>query len=514
MALGIEATDDKATPQKAPPKEQARRSIPGYAGYCSMKTPWFLFAAPLLLAGSSPTVAAQAPDADWKQSHQQVEGRLQAVMNKASAFGPAYTPIYKAILPWYGAWGGRNNGPVDDWMTSPEVYGAELAVALSQGHNYVADHLGSTFPAWFEKRLPNGQVYRANYMLHLPAGFPAPGHKYPLTIGLPGSGWIAHKISYSSGSANKDSWISVTPILEGRRWDVGFLNAYLDELIRTFPVDPDRVYCSGHSLGAIATWEWALANPERFAAISPDDGFGQPYRAVRLKHVPVWAVHGEKDDTISSGLAEQMVSAVRAVGGTALYSNLKGAPHNIPPWFNADPVNRWYLSNVRSHERAPADPRDHLGLDTSGFSPWLIVHLPAEMYWKSDAVPGLQASDRGKEEPKLFAKVDGRDTIVDSPVLHEVDLKEQATTLWLAVPLQMQTSSNQDPSIVSLPARDMVRFVFVGTAADAASHLKTIAQQLKPGQTLSDHLWLTVLGPQGDTFGKQILECRCQLASR
>ena len=45
--------------------------------------------------------------------------------------------------------------------------------------------------------------------------------------------------------------------------------AYLDELCRMFPIDQDHVYVEGHSMGGIATWEWAMGNPERFAAISP-----------------------------------------------------------------------------------------------------------------------------------------------------------------------------------------------------------------------------------------------------
>jgi pimeloyl-ACP methyl ester carboxylesterase len=71
--------------------------------------------------------------------------------------------------------------------------------------------------------------------------------------------------------------MSVTPILEGSRWELPFLNAYLDELVKTLPVDADRVTVGGHSLGAMATWSWAMANPERFAAINPEDGVGEPY---------------------------------------------------------------------------------------------------------------------------------------------------------------------------------------------------------------------------------------------
>lgn len=448
--------------------------------------------------------------ADWKAQHDQIVSRLRAVSGKTAAFGPAYEKLYKVILPWYEAWGGRNNNPVDPWMVSPEVYASELADALEHGRNYIAEHLGSTFPAWYEQRLPGGRKFRANYLLHLPASFPAAGVKYPLTIGLPGSGWIAHKVSYGRGTDNTDTWISVTPILEAGDWRIDFLNAYIDELIRVLPVDTDKVYCSGHSLGAIATWNWALENPERFAAISPDDGFGQPYRAIRLKYVPVWAVHGERDMTFPPAMAEQMVSAVRAIGGIALYSELKGAPHNIPEWFNGQPITDWYLRNTRSHLKPPADPRDALKFDKQGFTEWKVVDVPAGMYWRSEPMTGDQGTDAGmrRREPiGLYIKAEGRGVIVDGTIVREYDPGAHASVFWLSVPLELQPSSKLDPSIVAVPASKAVRFCFTGTPRDAAKHLDAIQAKLPPGQRLSGRLWITTLGPAGTTRGKQIKEC-------
>jgi hypothetical protein len=467
----------------------------------------------LLLPILTTATVAQSPlTTVWQQKHDSLVKRLKALESKADSFGPAYIPLYKVIIPWYEAWGGRNNAPVDDWAVSPEIYAEELADALEHGHNYIAEHPDSTFPAWFKTKLRNGHEYFANYELHLPKEFPAPGRKYALTIGLPGSGWIAHKISYSRGTGNTDSWISVTPILEGRDWQIDFLNAYLDELNRILPVDRDRVYCSGHSLGAIATWRWALSNPERFAAISPDDGFGEPYRAIRLKNVPVWAIHGEKDDVILPGLAEQMISAVRDTGGTGLYSLLKDAPHNIPAWYNGQPVTDWYLRNTRSHARPPADPRNALRIGSTGFSPWSVIAVPGGMYWKSDPVQGDRVNDRGPAIASLFARAQGRSVLIDSPIRHEVDRSNHSSVLWLKVPLELQPSSKNDPSIVVLPPRNVVRFYCVGSPAMAADHLQSISKELKPGQRLSGNLWLTTLGSQSDSSRQPVYECWCALS--
>ena len=97
-------------------------------------------------------------------------------------------------------------------------------------------------------------------------------------------------------------------------------------------------------------------------------------------------IHGEKDDVIYSGYAEQMICAIRAIGGTAKYSLLPNAPHNVPADFDQASVVKWYLQQTRSHEAAAADPRDALGLNDHGFSQWQVIALAAGTYWKSGPV--------------------------------------------------------------------------------------------------------------------------------
>jgi pimeloyl-ACP methyl ester carboxylesterase len=293
------------------------------------------------------------------------------------------------------------------------------------------------------------------------------------------------------------------------------LNEYLDELIRILPVDADKVYASGHSLGAMATFNWATSNPERFAAIYPEDGFGQPYRAVRLRYVPLWSIHGERDDVILPGLAEQMVS-VRAAGGSAVYSRLKGAPHNIPSWFNSEPVTNWCLQHVRSHHAPSADPRNSLGLQRDGFSDFSIVSVPADMFWSTEAQTLDRISSRagGDVIAKLFAKAEVEGAIVDCPVRYVVDSTGKRLTPWLAVPLALQPSSNNDTSIIKLPARKAVHFYFTGAPDRAAVHLKEIQTRLPADQRLSDKFWITPLGPDHDNSRTQVYECQCDLRTQ
>lgn len=431
--------------------------------------------------------------AAWQREHDRLVARLATLRGREGDFGPSYRPLYAAALGWYAAWGGRNDAKVDDNMVSPEQYAAELADALEHGRNYFAENPGALFPLSFEKTLAGGRAARCNYWLSLPAGFPGAGRTFPLIIGLHGSGWLGHKISFVRGKGAGGATFSVTPIDEAGPWQIDFLNAYLGELESILPVDPDRVYLEGHSLGAMATWEWALSDPGRFAAISPRDGLGEPYRAVRLRNVPAWVVHGEKDDVIYPGYAEEMISALRACGGTAKYSLLPGAPHNIPADFDQASVVRWYLEHSRSHEPPAADPRDGLGLGADGASPWSLVPEPGGAYWTSGPVAAKgRRWGTLREEGALFRRIEDRGLLVDAPLCQEFGGDPATMTLWLALPAALAGAA--DPSAVRREPMRIARFYFRGTREEGLAHAAAIAPQLAAaGAAPSGKVWVTPL---------------------
>ena len=43
----------------------------------------------------------------------------------------------------------------------------------------------------------------------------------------------------------------------------------LTHLLETLPVDPERIYVTGNSMGGYGTYAWAGASPKHFAAIAP-----------------------------------------------------------------------------------------------------------------------------------------------------------------------------------------------------------------------------------------------------
>jgi len=293
-------------------------------------------------------------------------------------------------------------------------------------------------------------------------------------------------------------------------WQIDFLNAYLDELIAILPIDRDRIYVEGHSLGGMATWEWALDNPERFAAISPRAGIGEPYRASRLKNVPAWAIHGEDDDVIPYGLEEEMVSALQSQGAAVRFSVLKGGKHNMPADLDQRQVVDWYLRQTRSHLPTPPDPREALGLDASGFSRSEIITVPDSLFWKSQPVGSLDQDTLRGAAAELFRKVHNRGEAVDSPIVWEMDPDTRGTTLWLGVPRTLQTGRPTDPTAIVIPGARYVQFYGKGRIQGALDHLRAIkADLVSKGHVVTGSLWYTPLSLWQDT-PDAIYECRIQ----
>lgn len=71
--------------------------------------------------------------------------------------------------------------------------------------------------------------------------------------------------------------------------------ALLRELARGVPLDPTRVYATGHSNGAMMAYRLAVDAPERIAAIAPVAGMMVTDRFPPARPVPVLHIHSVAD---------------------------------------------------------------------------------------------------------------------------------------------------------------------------------------------------------------------------
>lgn len=127
------------------------------------------------------------------------------------------------------------------------------------------------------------------------------------------------------------------------------LIAFIDEMISGFPIDRERIYLSGNSMGGYCTWFLAIAFPYMFAAIAPVCGGGDSTQVFKIKHLPVWAFHGEDDDVVPYSESLKMVQQLRDVGGDIKFTTYQDTGHDS--WtitYANDELYEWMMKQKRT----------------------------------------------------------------------------------------------------------------------------------------------------------------------
>ncbi|MEN0111277.1 MAG: dienelactone hydrolase family protein, partial [Planctomycetota bacterium] len=116
----------------------------------------------------------------------------------------------------------------------------------------------------------------------------------------------------------------------------------------TLPVDRDRVYLAGLSMGGYATWELVARTPERWAGAVAICGAGDPSHATRIAAVPVWATHGDVDAVVPIERSRAMIAALVEAGGRPIYSEYPGVGHDSwTPTLGSRHVWDWLFAQRR-----------------------------------------------------------------------------------------------------------------------------------------------------------------------
>jgi predicted peptidase len=209
---------------------------------------------------------------------------------------------------------------------------------------------------------------KVNYLLFLPKGYESGGQRWPLIFFLHGAGergtnvWkvATHGPPKIAPTKADFPFIVVSPQCpEGQIWSREALLALLDDVEAKLAVDTNRVYLTGLSMGGYGTWDLGVACPERFAAIVPICGGGQPIAVMlssranqaALQSLGVWAFHGGKDPVVPLEESQRMVDALKKAGVSDIRLTVyPEAGHDS--WteaYNNPELYTWLLK----HERRP-----------------------------------------------------------------------------------------------------------------------------------------------------------------
>ena len=212
-------------------------------------------------------------------------------------------------------------------------------------------------PESFDKAVT--RTYHGKYLLFLPGDYNKDRKKlYPTILFLHGAGERGDNLELVKKHGPPKiveqkpdfPFIVISPQCPSEQWwPTDWLIPLLDDLTARYRIDPDRVYLTGLSMGGFGTWDLAIQNPNRFAAIAPICGGGNAYRASRIKGVPVWVFHGGKDPVVPLKASEDMVNALKKAGADVKLTVYPDAGHDS--WtetYNNQELYDWFLSHKRN----------------------------------------------------------------------------------------------------------------------------------------------------------------------
>jgi predicted peptidase len=101
----------------------------------------------------------------------------------------------------------------------------------------------------------------------------------------------------------------------------------IQDLLKKYPIDTNRIYITGLSLGGFGTFDAIQRHPHVFAAAVPVCGGGDTSRAASISHIPIWLFHGSEDPTVDPKFSTDMVSALTKAGGNPGLTLYPGVGH-------------------------------------------------------------------------------------------------------------------------------------------------------------------------------------------
>ncbi len=102
----------------------------------------------------------------------------------------------------------------------------------------------------------------------------------------------------------------------------------MEALIKKHPIDANRVYVTGQSMGGVGTFGAMVHRPRAFAAAIPVCGGWNPKDSAKMKDIAIWVFHGDKDQVVPTEYSRKMVEAIKKSGGSPKYTEYKGVAHN------------------------------------------------------------------------------------------------------------------------------------------------------------------------------------------
>ncbi len=198
------------------------------------------------------------------------------------------------------------------------------------------------------------------YLLYLPKNYSKQKEKFPLVIYLHGGSQRGNDLNKLKtyglpGLVDKGhnyKFIIASPQCpENKTWTTENWFDYLyQDLLMKYNIDTNRIYVTGISIGGFGTYEVAMDNPDKFAAlVALCGGCNDSTKICLLKNIPVWAFHGTADSLISINETETVVRQLKKCNGNIKFTRLQNKGHALQYLYEDETIYKWMLQQKKTN---------------------------------------------------------------------------------------------------------------------------------------------------------------------
>ncbi|MCR6641417.1 MAG: malectin domain-containing carbohydrate-binding protein [Sporocytophaga sp.] len=240
--------------------------------------------------------------------------------------------------------------------------------------------------------------FTINYYEYLPPAYSTSGDSFPLLIFLHGSGeagtvlsktlvpGVPPRLIADGKTDGLNNFIVLSPQSPRTYWYPSFIDEFIEMAKAKYRIDISRIYVTGLSAGGRGTWDYAIAYPDKVAAILPIAAVTVNSNVCKAKDVPVWSFQGGNDGKSATlwntaynkcnppipGKLTVIIGAGHnaSLWGT-VYQNRPVSPSNDPTGLYPNAIYNWLLSHKNDHTTPNINPTVFAGED-------ILAELPID----------------------------------------------------------------------------------------------------------------------------------------
>ncbi|MCS7077817.1 MAG: prolyl oligopeptidase family serine peptidase [Bacteroidia bacterium] len=222
----------------------------------------------------------------------------------------------------------------------------------------------SSIAQWYLPKTPMKAVrdkkYPYPFWINLPKDYEAKKDSvFPFILYLHGrsaQGTDLHRVrgygvpyTVDKGNVDLSNFIVVAP-QTNKGWSPMLIKQMIDTLQKHYRIDSTRRYLTGMSMGGFGCWMTAGQYPDLFAAIAPVCGGGDVKDVERLKNVPTWVFHGDKDPLVGIQSSIAMIEELRKINGNVRFTIYKNEGHAaMVRVYDDASLYQWFLRHKKEN---------------------------------------------------------------------------------------------------------------------------------------------------------------------